>query len=302
MTAKTYSFPWNIGSDTTYRAWGSSVKAALLDIGLVQTTDTGQVDWTTVTSPAAGTLNAYEIYRFSDPLQATAPIFIKIEYGASSSSAGYPWMYVTMGSATNGAGSLTGKVGYRSLMNASTAANTLAKTTYLAMGPGYMTAILGADIGASIYPCGVFVVERTVNPDGTYNSAGFTYAVQNHSQFQSYSVVPYGTPPVPGFMSNLPVVLPFTATSNAYSSFADGTDVGFFSVAAATPRPHSAHTVCLASTRGDIARYTTFPMTLYGEVRNFIAMGTSCNGACVSGSNTGAFNSLGESSWAIRHD
>ncbi|MCB1713466.1 MAG: hypothetical protein KDH96_13660, partial [Candidatus Riesia sp.] len=66
-------------TDALFRDWGSKLSAAIQAVGLVKTGDTGQINWSTVT---VGTgIRGYEIFRFNDSLQATTPVFIKIEYG-----------------------------------------------------------------------------------------------------------------------------------------------------------------------------------------------------------------------------
>jgi hypothetical protein len=96
-------------SDANFRSWGSYVAARFLAVGLVQTADTGQINWTTVLAPvAANTVQGYEIWRFADTLQATAPVYFKVQYGSGSSSANNPLMQFTFGTGSDGAGNLTG--------------------------------------------------------------------------------------------------------------------------------------------------------------------------------------------------
>lgn len=95
-----------ISDDTEFRDWGSAFNGLLDSIGWVQTADTGQIDWGTVTKPAQGTAAGYEIWRLDDALQATAPIFLKIEFGARSDGGWALW--ITIGTGSNGSGSLTG--------------------------------------------------------------------------------------------------------------------------------------------------------------------------------------------------
>jgi hypothetical protein len=94
-------------SDAAYRAWGSALSAALQGCGLVMTADTGQVDWLTVTRPSINTFNGYEIYRFDDAMQATAPIFIKVQYGTGSSTT-HARILLIIGTGSNGSGTITG--------------------------------------------------------------------------------------------------------------------------------------------------------------------------------------------------
>lgn len=82
--------------------------------GIPKTTDTGQADFTTPVgaTPANNTYPFYEIRKFNDALQATAPIFIKIEYGNSqfptNNSGNVFSTRWTFGTGSNGAGTLTG--------------------------------------------------------------------------------------------------------------------------------------------------------------------------------------------------
>lgn len=98
----------NVTNDANFRAWGSYISARLDAVGLAKTADTGQIDWTTVLNPGAtSTFAGYEIRAFADALQATAPVYFKIEYGESA-TADVPAVRITFGSGSNGSGTLTG--------------------------------------------------------------------------------------------------------------------------------------------------------------------------------------------------
>lgn len=108
MPVQTPSLLLKQTSDAEFRAWGKGISDALTAIGIPKTADTGQVDWTAVTKPAAiNTAQGYEIRRFDDALQATAPIFFKLEFGSGSATTN-PAIWLTIGTATDGAGTLTG--------------------------------------------------------------------------------------------------------------------------------------------------------------------------------------------------
>src|SRR5690242_14595475 len=96
-------------SNANFRSWGSAISAAILAMGWVQTSDTGQVNWTTVTVPAANTY-AYEIWKPADAFQTGATqYFLKLEYG-NSNGANAPAIRVSLATSTNGSGTLTGSV------------------------------------------------------------------------------------------------------------------------------------------------------------------------------------------------
>lgn len=94
-------------SDAFFRAWGSRHSQALAAIGLVQTADTGQINWSTVVRAAINTDAGYEIWRFNDSMQATAPLYFKFNYGTGGvTTTGR--LQVQMGTGSNGSGTLTG--------------------------------------------------------------------------------------------------------------------------------------------------------------------------------------------------
>ena len=109
MPKVSWSTPIENSSDATFRAWGSDIAARLATAGLIQTADTGQINWVTVLRPAASAYGGYEVWRFDDTLQGTSPVFMKIEYGSSNNQA-TPALRITVSSGTNGAGTPTGLV------------------------------------------------------------------------------------------------------------------------------------------------------------------------------------------------
>ena len=107
MTTATTLSVVDYTSDAGFRVWGSEFHAQLVAVGLTLTSDTGQINWTTVTRPAVNTVAGYEIWRFNDTLQATTPIFIKLEF-ATGTAVGSIDMWITVGNGSNGSGTLTG--------------------------------------------------------------------------------------------------------------------------------------------------------------------------------------------------
>jgi hypothetical protein len=95
------------GSNANFRSWGSAISAAFTAMGWVQTGDTGQVNWATVSAPGTNTF-VYEIWRPNDALQTGATqYFMKVEYG-NNAVANQPEFRISIGTGTNGSGTLTG--------------------------------------------------------------------------------------------------------------------------------------------------------------------------------------------------
>jgi hypothetical protein len=96
-------------TDAHFRAWAQFIHDVFnLTSCWVNTTDSGQINLTTVTKPAgASTSQGYEIWKMNDTLQSTKPVFLKIEYG-SGAAANTPGIWMTIGTGSDGSGSITG--------------------------------------------------------------------------------------------------------------------------------------------------------------------------------------------------
>jgi hypothetical protein len=110
MTTASTNTVFDHTSDAGFRTWGNELMTMLITtLGLTQTTDTGQLAFpmTATTRPATTTAAGYYILKFNDTLQSTTPIFIKIEPGTGGTSTS-PGLWVTVGTGSNGSGTLTG--------------------------------------------------------------------------------------------------------------------------------------------------------------------------------------------------
>lgn len=123
MSTNSFSSAIDHSSDANFRTWYGEIRTAMAAVGMVQTSDTGQVNPATMTRPGTSTFAGYEIWRFADTLQATAPIYIKIEMGTGSATT-RPTLAITVGTGTNGAGTLTGVVSTRQVIDAGVPAAT----------------------------------------------------------------------------------------------------------------------------------------------------------------------------------
>lgn len=107
MTTASWSTVVDQTSDAAFRTWGSELNTKFAAVGMVQTADTGQINWTTVTRAGTNTAAGYEIWRLSG-----SALFFKIEYGSGSSNA-VPSFWLTVGTGSNGTGTLTGQLSTR---------------------------------------------------------------------------------------------------------------------------------------------------------------------------------------------
>lgn len=105
------------GSPAEYARLFDEITSALTTVGgLVQTNDTGQMNSLsppalTSTSGATNQLFGYRIFRFNDALQATRPIFLRIELRYTNQSNGtskLPHFNFQIGTGSDGVGNLVG--------------------------------------------------------------------------------------------------------------------------------------------------------------------------------------------------
>lgn len=174
MTTSIFSEAPDMASDVAFRAWGSAISTNLATVGLVQTADTGQINWTTVTRSGAG-VDGYEIWRFSDALQATAPVFIKIGYG-NGNLASVPAVYVQIGTGSDGSGGLTGvqTTGWEMTGYTNQGGTGLSRVCKMAYNGGSF-AFLGFDDTVFGNPQMFFAISRTYTNAGAYDGVGIQF-------------------------------------------------------------------------------------------------------------------------------
>lgn len=104
-------------TDAALNRWVERVHQGFLDVGWVQTTDTGQLEVATFVAATADTLVGYRVYEINDAYSSDTPVYVKIHFYLLSSNAtaslnGHaPFVGFQVGFATNGAGNFDGGFG-----------------------------------------------------------------------------------------------------------------------------------------------------------------------------------------------
>lgn len=181
MTSTANTAP-DSSTDANFRAWGSPISAALAAVGLVQTPDTGQINWATVLKPAAAnTVAGYEMWRFADALQATSPFFFKIEYGSSAAGAVTPGIWVTTGTGSNGTGAITNPSARQAIHSTG---NSVGLTTcFFSGGTNRFSMVLWASIVAAPFPL-ILSIERSHDTTGA-DTGEYLSFVSNYQNNQA---------------------------------------------------------------------------------------------------------------------
>lgn len=219
MALSTFSVAPKQSDNTTWRAWGLALSNALAAAGLTKNSAgevSGQIDWTASAYPAtANTAIGYEFWHFSDALQASAPVFIKLEYG-SGAAATSPALWLTVGTTHDGAGNLTGLTTTRYQIK-SAANSTTASTCRVSGGTNRIAVAMwesSADVNKALW----FSVERTKDAAGAVTATGLmitTFYTTTPRQL----VYLFATGET-GVETNWGALLPSTGTGAAGSSVA----------------------------------------------------------------------------------
>lgn len=172
------------------REWIGNFLQGMLDAGFVQASDSGQVDPSTLALGSATGSYGYAVFRFDDALQATHPVFFRVDFNTSTStssvtspSAGAATMRLTVGRGTDGAGTITGVLYSRENFGSASPAGTSGATqtpyTHAAFaGDGYAGLIgfvddtRGGAIPATPYLGLGFLIERSRNAAGEATGEG----------------------------------------------------------------------------------------------------------------------------------
>lgn len=173
MTTKSWVSPIYHSTDAEFRAWAAEISAALSDVGMIKTSDTGQIDFSTAIRPVVSAAAGYEIWRFNDSLQSTAPIFIKIEYGSNNTTT--PKIWITVGTGSDGAGVITGATVARAELFYYSGFSPGSYPSYVCAADGFLGVAI--KIGASgTYGTGLgfFCIARSHDYSGSPTSRGFS--------------------------------------------------------------------------------------------------------------------------------
>lgn len=172
--------------------WGlRTLRDALVAAGMVQTADTGQVDFTlaegSTTAPAAFAANTdsgFFIVKMNDALATRAtnprPFVLKIAFFAATGNNGLNGLRIQMGQATDGAGNITGdnKVAtYTAWLGASSSTSGAwqhanQRHSYAAGNGSEMVVIFHDPVNANGEAHACFTIERTRDATGAYTEEG----------------------------------------------------------------------------------------------------------------------------------
>jgi hypothetical protein len=180
------TLPGSFSTDADFRNWGSGLSAQFAAVGLVKTSDTGQIDWSTVLKPSGGaqpeeaTKFGALTMRFRRPSRCSLESISDLAVGVLPFRVMWSWV----GTGTNGAGTLTGQVGAQ-VSVASTAAGGVSycsgSSSRLNLATNWLT-------NTSVM---VLLIERTKTGAGIDTGDGVSRYSYSSTSGLSYQFLPF---------------------------------------------------------------------------------------------------------------
>lgn len=269
MSIYTWSSPQSSSPLANFNALFAGVPIGLVAGGLLQSAgDTGQINFSTNTSYPSGASQSigYQIWEFQDALQATTPIFIKLEFGSGASGAAYGGMWITVGKGSDGSGNITGIIQARTAIPSNNTSGS-SYSNFVSAGTNRFVIFLGTTNTNGEF---LIALERNHSTSGADTTDGlllfwFYGNFTCGSQYISYA----GTNPAAMAKWNVAVV---PSGSGSLTP-----NINVFPVRCWTPGESGASLQLMAYLAGDLATNVIYSMTGWdGNVHNFLTTpGTS---------------------------
>lgn len=199
---------WDSTTDANFQQWVQFIDNGFINSGWVHSSDTGQINPATVTHPVQNTYAGYIIYNPNDALASQFKIYVRIDFGSNNSATPGPAIKLTIGTGSNGAGTITGS-NVVSISGTGTTPSTSCFTGSVSVaGTGATTydSYASGDSGgrisfllwrnAAVATTTMFGLERSLDANGNYTAAYYTVwtagsgASSNGSQL--WAVFPIG--------------------------------------------------------------------------------------------------------------
>jgi hypothetical protein len=257
-----------------FKQWAQAISAFFTTATWTQSTDTGQVNWSTIVSVPGSSAFVYEIWQPNDGLTT---FYVKMEYG-NISGTNCPSLRITISTATNGSGTPTGFVYGPVNVNQTSFTPPSTITTYecnLSGAAGRIGVMMWRNAPAN-QGQEFFAIERSINSGGTYTSSYVTLwtagAVGGTARLATQGSVVFGVgvasvnlnasnTSAGGWCNRVVYVAATTAFNGSIPFDTCSPIVGYFDYQC---------TVCGSAYAPDITEGVTFTATMYGATRTYL--------------------------------
>ncbi len=280
MATRTSSLAPTNSSDANFRLWINEIHNSLIAFGWVQTSDTGQINFSTVTAPSGvGVFQGYAVYRMADSLQSACPVYMRLDFGESTASTDVPAIKIKVGiGSTDGAGTLTGTLNTQvvTTTTSATASATLSPCYTCGTTSSFYLHFWGNTPGTLGFS---FMIERERNVAGAETSNGI-HILAHYNQASNNTVK------LSQFLENTTGnigsqdVLWYALVSNQTTQAAGGV-VGVGHVRCQMGPMRKPMLGVFLSSRTDFTLANTYTVTMYGASHTYMLLRPNLGSAAV---------------------
>lgn len=291
MSKILYSSPAVIGT-TGFKAVAKELSDALKACGLVQTGDSGQIDWDSAPEfTATNTAYGFEMFTLADSQAANLPVYIKIEYGRSGAAgSGGHQLWVTVGGGSDGAGNVTSIYIARSTALQGNSAYSAPETSYptaVCVADGFVAVAFKIGSRTSdAAPSGGFIIARTPDSAGSPNADGLfvVFGPSSGTNTPAYCYRAAAGATISALMTST-CLIPFAQASSLV-----GADAQAFKHYASLPRIRPLGSILTVMT-SELGGLTAFPCAPVGAAtRTFLSLGPRSFGSTATGATVAQAN------------
>lgn len=286
MAVRSSTVNMSSGSNAGLRSWAGAIEDLFNASGWLQSTDTGQTAAASlVTTVVAGTVYGYQIWHMNDTLQATVPVFVKLEFGSSPTWGGNYGLWISIGTGSDGIGNITGDLAGRIAMNASSANSAATSTPFKGSGDANRI-VLSCGSGSINYGRFMVSIERSKANDGTDSSDGVFLFLDAGSgtggatlplRLAQYRFLRF----VDNTLANSTTTGTICPTASSWTG--RGSTVGVCPMRYFGGGPSNPGTNLVTYISGDTGAGVSVPVSLYGIVKTYMPLGSGVVGTVVPG-------------------
>lgn len=256
----------DLTTDTTWRTLIGAIKTGIEAMGWVQTSDTGQINFSTsVKPPGTNTTQGYALWRANDALAGTNPMIIRIAFGSAGSASQFR-MNIKFGHTTDGAGTFSGITNNWDFgnMDGPSSGTTTAYDCFFSGDTNRLVVNLFENNTASVNNNVGFGLERSHDNTGADTTVGiWAFTLQGGSNSNNNRFIPY-LGAMQGSNNHLMTCLPSQNSATLL-----GTQVGLFPTFPWYIIALNPSTQVLTYFTSDITGGTIITLPMYGATKTF---------------------------------
>ncbi len=262
-------------TDARFQAWAQFIETTLVTAGgWVVSLESGDTLPSALVHPTVGnSKKGFRVYKMSDVLQSTAPVFMRVDFG-SAGAANTPGIWLTIGNSSNGSGTITGIL----FNGGSSAAPTVSSNSSVGSGSfnsygsaGTNRAAIGMFVSGNAAYHLVLTIGRSKDANGNDNADGLMLVYRDGAASSTSLTHTRYLTMIPGTQPSVELGLSYVLTTkNPSETF--GGDIGIGVISHFKGLAQQPGTNMLIVNSSDVSAETTATVSMYGVNRTYMQL------------------------------